>query len=211
MGNTEKSKLNNANASSSIYEYRESHVRRRTNKFRLTFVKLYRYIFDILLFYIAWILFRYGSLTDLDPYGFRYNYYVTIAYAIVLLYFVRVYHGNLLGYTRIRSLLFAQALSQIFSVSAIYVAVTFAWHRFRNPVIFLVLLIVQFAIDVLWCYYASEYYFRIYPERKTLLIYRNSLDKKRVGLVKGKPIERLYRITDEIEFDGSFDEIKDKL
>ena len=203
--------MNNTNASSSIYEYRKSHVRRRKNKYRLAIIKLYRLVFDVLLFYLAWIWFRYGSFTDLDPYGFRYNYYVTIVYAFLLVYFVRTYNGNLLGYARIRSLVFAQTLSKIFSVSIVYVAVTFAWHRFRNPLALILLLIIQLLIDILWCYYASEYYFRIYPARKTLLIYRNSVDKKRVGLVTGKPIERLYNITDELEFDGSFDDIKDRL
>lgn len=211
MSNTEKTKLNNTYASSSIYEYRESHVRRRANKYRLTFVKLYRYVFDVMLFYLAWILFRYGRFFDLNPYGFRYNYYVTIGYAVLLMYFIRTYNGSLLGYARIRSLVFSQTLAKLFSVGIVYIGVSFAWHRFRNPLVFVFLLILQFLIDILWCYFASEYYFRIYPVRKTLLIYKNAVDKKRVGLVKGKPIERLYSITDELEFDGSFDEIKGKL
>ena len=211
MSNEAKSKLNNANASSSFYEYRESHVRRRANKYRLTFVKLYRYIFDVMLFYLSWIWFRYGRLFDLPSRGFRYNYYVTIGYAVLLMYFVRTYNGNLLGYARIRSLVFAQTLSKLFSVGIVYIAVSFGWHRLRNPLIFVFLVVLQLLIDIIWCYYASEYYFRIYPERRTLLIYKNSIDKKRVGLVNGKPIERLYAITDELEFDGSFDEIKDRL
>ena len=211
MSKTNSNNAKNTSFERTLYEYRESHYQRRVNKYKLTIVKLYRYFFDILLFYLAWIWFRYGSFTNLDPYGFRYNYFVTIGYAGILLYFVRTYQGNLLGYKRIRALVFSQFLSEVFSLGIIYAGVTIGWHRFRNPTVFFLLLAVQLLIDVLWCYFSSEYYFHIYPERKTLLIYRNKLDRKRFGLLKGKPMERLYRITDEIEYDGSFDEIKDKL
>lgn len=211
MSKEEQSKLNNTSANSRIYEYRESHVRRRKNKYRLTLVKMYRLVFDVLLFYLAWIWFRYGRFEDLPNAGFRYNYFVTLGYAVLLVYFVRTYHGALLGYSRVRSLVFAQFISKVFSVAIIFVAVSFGWRRVRNPLVFLILLVVQFFIDILWCYFASEYYFHIYPSRKTLLIYRNLVDKKRVGLINGKPIERLYKITDEIQFDGSFAEIKDRL
>jgi len=196
---------------SGLYEYRESHIRRTKNKYRMTFVKLYRFIFDIFLFYIAWIWFRYGRLTNLDPYGFRYNYFVTIGYAAVLYWFKKTYNADLFGYSRVRMLALAQLLSQFFAVLIAYFAVSIGWHHFDNPWVFGVLLLVQFAIDILWAYFGSEYYFKINPPKKTLLIYRNVLDRKRFGAVKGKPIERLYEIVDEIEFDGEFSEIQNKL
>ncbi len=210
MSKEGSNKTSNANGTSQ-YEYRDSHIRRKRNKFRLTFVKTYRFVFDILLFYIAWILFRYGRLFDLNPYGFRYNYYVTIGYAVILYWLKKTYNADLLGYSRIRSVVISQFLSQVFSAVIIYFGVSFGWQRFKNPWVFLVLFAVQLAIDILWSYYASEYYFRIYPKRKTLLIYRNEIDRKRFGAVKGKPIERLYEISDELQFNGSFEELEDRL
>lgn len=192
-------------------QYRESHVRRRKNKYRMTFVKLYRFIFDIFLFYLAWILFRYGQFFDLDPYGFRYNYFVTIGYAVVLYWFKKTYNADLFGYSRVRMIAMAQFLSQFFSLVVIYCGVSIGWQKFKNPVVFLALLAIQFAIDILWAYFGSEYYFRINPRRRTLLIYRNQIDRKRFGAVKGKPIERLYEIVDEVEFDGDFKDLEAKL
>ena len=210
MSKEGSNKTSNANGTSQ-YEYRDSHIRRKKNKYRLTFVKAYRFVFDILLFYIAWILFRYGRLFDLPEKGFRYNYYVTIGYAVILYWLKKTYNADLLGYSRIRSVVVAQFLSQVFSTGIVYFGVSFGWQRFRNPWVFFVLFAVQLAIDILWSYYASEFYFRIYPKRKTLLIYRNEIDRKRFGAVKGKPIERLYEITDELQFNGSFEELEDKL
>ncbi|MBQ6474140.1 MAG: hypothetical protein IJJ33_19280 [Victivallales bacterium] len=66
--------------------------------------------------------------------------------------------------------------------------------------------------DAAWSYYASAYYFKVYPVKKTILIYRNELDKKRFGSIHGKPSERLYRIDEELRYDGySFEEIRDRL
>ena len=43
------------------------------------------------------------------------------------------------------------------------------------------------------------------------MIYRNKRDRRRFGSLSGKPTERLYQIVKEIEFDGTFDEIKPEI
>ena len=193
------------------HDVSELYIQHEKNTYKMLFVKVYRYVLDVMLFYLAWILFRYGKLTGMSGYGFRYNYFVTIGYAIILYWFARTYNANLFGYSRIRTLALSQFLSQTFSVAIVYVGVSVAWRRFGNPLYLVVLLGIQILIDIAWSYYGSVYYFRINPKKRTLLIYRNALDRKRFGAVHGKPIERLYEITDEIEFDGSFQEIRDKL
>ena len=76
---------------------------------------------------------------------------------------------------------------------------------------FVPLLVLQLVVDIAWSYFVSIYYFKLNPRRKTLLIYRNQLDKKRFGTIHGKPTERLYEITDELQYDGSFSELKESL
>ena len=108
-------------------------------------------------------------------------------------------------------MVFAQFLSQFFSVAIIYVMVTIAWNKIRNPLIFLALLAVYFLIDNIWSLEANRFYFKLNPPRKTILIYRNARDRRRFGTITGKPMERLYKIVKEIQFDGDFSEIKDQL
>ena len=57
----------------------------------------------------------------------------------------------------------------------------------------------------------AVYGFRIYPQKKTVLIYREPLDKFRFGTIQGKPMEKLYKITDEIMFNGAFHELEPQL
>ena len=181
------------------------------NKYKLFAVKILHIILSTALFYIFWLFFRYKSLTNFSQYGFRYNYFITIAYAVLMYWFNNTYNSYLLGYTRIRSLVFRQLISQIFTLGILYFIVSVSWDHFRAPWVFILLLIMQLIVDICWSYFASVYYFRLNPRRKTLLIYRNQLDKKRFGTIHGKPTERLYEITDELQYDGSFSELKERL
>ena len=51
------------------YESRAEHIRSIKSHYKMLWVKLYRSILDILLFYLAFVFFRYGSLFDLPEYG----------------------------------------------------------------------------------------------------------------------------------------------
>ena len=178
---------------------------------KLFIAKTVHFILTIALFYVAWLFFRYHEVPLEKETGYRYNYFVIIGYSVLVIFFNRTYNSFLLGYSRMRTMVFAQFLSQIFSVGLVYLAVTVAWAKIRNPLIFLALTAVYALIDILWTVKTNRYYNKLFPPRRTLLIYRNARDKRRFGSISGKPIERLYRIEKEIEFDGSFSEIKDQL
>ena len=193
------------------YEIRESHIRSIKNHHRMLWVKLYRSVLDVMLFYLAFIFFRYGRFTDLPEKGFRYNYFMTIAYAVMLYWFKKTYNAELFGFVRVRMLAMSQFLAQLFSTGIVYIGVCVGWHHYTNPSIFLILLFVQLAIDILWSYFGSEYFFRLYPPKRTVLIYRNDIDRRRFGAVRGKPIERLHEIVDEIKFNGDFKDLEGKL
>ena len=175
-------------------------------------LKLVHFGMSLLLFYVCWLLFRYGRLTGMGKYGFRYNYYVLAGFAVVMLFFSRTYNAYLLGYMRIRALVFAQFLAQFFSTAVMWLIVSIAWRKCHSPWIFTPALAAQLALDCVWSYYGNKLYFKLNPAKKTILIYRNELDKKRFGSIKGKPTERLYRIEEELQYDGySFKAIREKL
>ncbi len=183
-----------------------------SKQLRLTGNKLAHFLVTVAIFYIFWLLFRYGTLVPMKSVGYRYNYFITIGYAIVLFFFNRTYNSYLLGYTRIRTLASSESLSQIFSIVLVYIAVTIGWNKFRSPLYFIPMLFVQLIWNCLWAYQATGYYFKLYAAKKTILIYRNELDKKRFGSIKGKPSERIYQIAEEFRYEGkSFVEIRPRL
>ena len=64
---------------------------------------------------------------------------------------------------------------------------------------------------MLWSYVGNWFYFCVRPTRRTVLVYRTASDRRRFGSIGGKPIERLYNIVAEIQHNGSFAEIKERL
>ena len=192
---------------------RKSHIRGEKNNVKMLFFKCTHYLLDIILFFLAFLWFRYGTFKfeGFELIGFRYNYFVTIGYALLLYWFEKTYNSNLFGFTRIRYIALSQFLAQFFAVIIAYIAVCIGWKHYVAPWPFINLLVIQAAIDILYAYSGTYLFFKMFPRRRTLLIYRNSLDRKRFGAVRGKPVERLHSIVDEIEFDGSFHELEPKL
>lgn len=180
-------------------------------KLKLLLIKLTHFLLSVTLFFGAWIFFRYKGNFPISDVGFRYSFFITLAYAVLLFLFNKTYNAYLIGYWRVRSLVFAQFLSQLFSITAIYFIVSIAWNHFDNPIAFLLLLMAQFLLDAAWSIFGNWFYYHLIPPRRTILIYRNPLDRKRFGSLKGKPSERIYHITDELMYDGSFSELKEKL
>lgn len=174
-------------------------------------IKAIHYAFSIGSFYIFFLLFRYGRLTDIEVVGFRYNYLVSVGYGILLAFFNRTYNSFLFGFSRIRSLVFAQILSQFFSLGLIYSIVSIGWGRLADFRLLITLLPLQMVFDIIWSYYSNGFYYKMYGKRKTLMIYRNEIDKRRFGSIHGKPTERMYVISKEIQYDGSFSDLKDRL
>lgn len=181
------------------------------SSYKLFGFKLLHLAISIVVFYLTFLLFRYGTLVEIEKAGFRYNYFVALLYGIMLVFFVRTYNAYLLGYNRVRTLVFGQFLSQLLSIIILYFVVSFAWNQFINPLMFIPMLILQLIVDIVWSYFGNSLFYRLHGKHKTLLIYRNQIDKIRFGTIKGKPTERMYVITDELQYDGSFSALKDKL
>lgn len=186
------------------------HYYRKTN-YKIFGMISTHFITIIALFYIFLIFFRYGSFADIVQYGFRYNYFVTILYGALIVFFARTYNSYLLGYSRIRTLVQGQFLSQLLSIVILYFTISIAWNNYHNPVIFLPMLLLQLLVDIVWSYFANLVFYKLHGKRKTLLIYRNEIDKNRFGTIKGKPTERMFEITDEIQYDGSFSDLLNRL
>ena len=174
-------------------------------------VKTVHFLVTVGLFYLMFLMFRYGTLSGIQDVGFRYNYIVTGGYAILVAFFNRTYNSYLFGYCRIRTLAFAQILSQLFSMTIVFFGVSIGWNQWKAPWWFLVLFVLYILFDCEFSFFGNWYYFHLNPPRRTLLIYRNNRDRRRFGSITGKPTERLYQIVKEIKFDGTFEEIKPEL
>ena len=171
----------------------------KRNNYRLFGLKMIHLLLTIVVFFIFFLIFRYGSLTGENRYGFRYNYLVAILYGAMVIFFNRTYNAYLLGYMKVRLLISGQFLSQFISLVLLYFMVSIAWNQFLNPLVFIPMLIIQLIINIGWSIYGNHVFYKLNGKHKTLLIYRNKIDRSRLGNIQGKPIERIYKITDELQ------------
>lgn len=191
----------------------EQNIKTNRGQLLIRGLKFLHFLISLILFFAAWMLFRYQTLRPMTAdVGFRYNYYVLLGYGAILLFFNRTYNSYLLGYSRIRSLVFSQALSHFFTIALLYVLVTFAWRHVYDPRVFLCMLAAQLVLDLLWSYFSTELYFRYNRPRRTILIYRNELDKIRLGSIRDRTTRRMYSIEEELRYSGdSFPDIRGRL
>ena len=179
---------------------------------RLRLIKYLHLVLSVLLFFIFWLRFRFpGGIPVIDR-GFRYNYFVALAYAVLLMWFNGVFNSYTLGYFRIRALAFSQFLADFFSIIITYLAVSLAWFSLWNPLPFLPLLILQVILNCAWSYFATRYYYKIVRQYRTVVLYRNEHDLHRFGDISGQPVERLFRVEAFIRCNGvDFDTLREQL
>ena len=174
-------------------------------------IKAVHILDTVFLFWVCWMVFRYGFQEYVADDAFRYNYYVAGAYVVMLLWLCRTYKAYLFGYTRIRDLALAQVLAQVLSAIAIYALVCLAWGRLEAPWPFVAMLAGQFLVDALWSRFGNWCYFCFNPVRRTVLVYRSEQDRRRFGSISGKPVERLYEVVEEVQYDGDFEGLEERL
>lgn len=174
-------------------------------------MKLIHFLVGLVLFSFAWILFRYDSFHITIETGFRYNVFVILGYGVCVYFFGLIYNVYLVGYSRVRTLILAQGITQLFSLVVVYLVVSVAWNRFRSPIVFPALLFFQFLWDALWSSAANLLYFRMNPPKATILIYRNSTDLQKIGSILRQPDNQLFRVERKLAFDGSFPELLPQL
>jgi hypothetical protein len=92
-------------------------------------LKVLHLLVSIVLFFVFLLILREGKIAFPTEKSFRFNCYITIGYIVLISFFNRIYNAYLLGYNRIRELAAGQALSQFFSLLAIYFGISLVWNQ----------------------------------------------------------------------------------
>ncbi len=169
----------------------------------LRLIKYLHWLVTVLLFVVFWLIFRYPDGKIRFSSAIRYDIFIPLGYAFLLTWFNKTFNAYTLGYFRVRSLAFSQFLAQLFSFGIIYAVVSFGWFRFRQPLPFLPMLVLQTAWNCLWSYCATVYYFKKLRRYRTIVIYRNRNDLKRFGDITGRPVERMFRVERYMQYSGN--------
>ena len=91
----------------------------------------------------------FANTIELGPAEYRYYFYVTALYGVLLYLLDRMYNAYLVGFMSAGDMAYSQSLSCTLSIIGIYAATALAWKRFYNPIPFLLLLAGQVICNIL--------------------------------------------------------------
>ncbi|MDO5331722.1 MAG: hypothetical protein Q4E99_03500, partial [Bacillota bacterium] len=101
---------------------------------------------------------------------------------------------------RVNELRMDHTLIQILLMFVMYVVNNFAWmhtRRWASPLPMLCALVIQILLTLAWTVLADAKYFEINKPKKTIVVYRNKRDLKRLDCISNFP--RLYDVVKYIE------------
>ena len=136
------------------------------------------------LFFFAWFAFlENNGIVIYD----KYNWYVTALYLVLTAFLDRTYSAFRVSYLKPRRLIFSQQVASFVAVFLVYALVSAVWAVLLSPVPFLLLLLAQTLVNVLWSYAADVLWFHFHAPLRTYVLYGNKDDLVRLS--------EIYRFT----------------
>lgn len=126
---------------------------------------------EVGIYWIAWNAFF--SKAAGTPFFRKGDWLMAAVYAILLLFFSRMYGGLRIGYLEKGNVLYSQMLSVILVNMITYLQVALLAKRFLNIVPFFAMFIFQVIAICLWTLIANKLFQKLFPPRQILLIYGN--------------------------------------
>lgn len=125
----------------------------------LMLVTLYGYL---------WI--SYYKVVILYPFFKKGNWMMIALYAVLLIFFMKMYGGFKVGYLKKGNLIYSQVLSIILTNTFTYFQIAVLDKRFFNPIHLIILTAIDFVVIVIWTLIFQAIYNKMFPPRKMLFI-----------------------------------------
>ena len=126
---------------------------------------------EVGIYWIAWD--QYFSQAAGTPFFRKGDWLMAAVYAILLLFFSRMYGGLKIGYLEKGNVLYSQVLSVLLVNVITYLQVALLAKRFLGPAPFLVMFACQVIAICIWTLLANKLFQKLFPPRQMLLIYGN--------------------------------------
>lgn len=145
------------------------------------------------LFVFAWFAFlENNGIVIYD----KYNWYVTALYLVLTAFLDRTYSAFRVSYLKPRRLIFSQQVASFVAVFLVYALVSAVWVVLLSPMPFIVLLLAQTLVNVLWSYAADALWFHFHAPLRTYVLYGNKDDLVRFSAIYR--FTRKFRVVKEL-------------
>ncbi len=116
--------------------------------------------------------FQYSLVEDLaDRFWFKGHLLEVAIYGVILFFFSNMYGGMRLGYLKNAEIVFSQVFATFMANVLIYAELSVMAFQLFNPKMFVVMMIEQLLVVILYVNLANRFYRSIFPPRKLLLVH----------------------------------------
>ena len=130
-------------------------------------------------------------------------------YAAILCFSLRTLKSYDFGFASSPKLVYSQGLADIVAGGAFYIVFVIANSTVFTPLPLLMLIVVQFIINVVWSIMVNKTYFKFNKPRKTALIYNE--EEELLGLREAYSRTQNFDVVKVIKADDDIDDIKNKV
>ena len=132
-----------------------------------------------------------------------------VLYAAILCFSLRTYKSYDFGLTGSAKLVYSQTLADIIAGGAFYIVFVIANSTVFTPIPLIILLAIQFLINIIWSIAVNKAYFRFNKPKKTALIYNEEEEllglREAYGRTQNFDVVRMMKATENV------DDIKEKI
>ena len=146
-------------------------------------------------FFAVWLCFF--SKIGTPDYSMNIDILVMLLYSLMMIFLFHSYDVYNIGYARVMDNIFGQVLSDVISAAAVYVAGSILNGKFLNPLLLIALCAVQAIWNLVFSKGAKEIYYKIYKQRRAVVVYRNNDDLDRIAEIRH--LEKKFKIEKLIE------------
>ena len=125
-------------------------------------------VLNIVTFAVCWNSYYSGVIYE--PFYHDGNLLMILLYAVDYLLFAKVYDAMQISMTRVRQIIYSQALTLCFSDAVIYILIAILARRLPNLLPGIACLLCQIVLSAFWSYLSNWLYFVLFDAKKTAII-----------------------------------------
>lgn len=139
------------------------------------------------------------------PYNRTGNWMIVAVYGLLLLIFSKIYGGHKIGYLKTFNIIYSQLLASVSANALIYLQITLLIKRFTSVIPLVLMTLIELMLIVPWGGFFTWFYRKLYPARRTLLVYGKHSVESFIGKAHTRN-DRLV-ICSKINYNEDFEKI----
>lgn len=141
----------------------------KVNRLCLRLFKVVNVIMMAMPFAIVWMGFYLNEMKE--PYFRVGNIVVVLLMAVLYIIIAHIYDAFYVSLQQVAEMIYSQALSVFIVDAMMYVVVCLLLRKLPAVWPMFLVLVVQVLFSAVWCYMSHTWYFKVYPPKKTLVVY----------------------------------------